>query len=157
MQITKKGKEQVFVGKAKCKVCGTEFTYEDNEVNTECSGYSHSSIHHKGMSFGDSTKTYNYYVVCPNCRSHVKTQSVKGRKTSIAAFVIAFSIILALCIFMISMFSPNGPICENCGHRTNKISEYNQYTCGYTGCKNLVGTHYTYHCRNCWEYYHIVK
>lgn len=157
MEIKKQGNSKNFVGKAKCKLCGCVFTYEDSDVFSKKTGYSHSGITHSGVHVGDSNIKYDYYVSCPNCQSYVKTESIKEKRDNCLLLALFTTICVILILVMVSFLIPTGIVCPKCGHRTDKISEYNQYRCPYYNCDKKEGTHIEYHCGNCWEYYHIVE
>ena len=157
MEVLKEGIEQVFTGKARCKQCGCEFTYEDSDVFSEKTGYSHTGMAHNGMYVGDSNIKSAFYVICPHCQCYVKAESIKQRKSSKLGLGIFVSIFVALIIVMLVMLAPkHGITCANCGERTTILSEYDQYQCPYYNC-NEPGKHITYHCEHCGESYHIIE
>lgn len=141
MEIKKEGNNKVFIGEAKCSLCGTQFTYEDSDAFSKKCGTSYTGVTHKGVHIGRSSIDYNYYVRCPKCNSLVKTNTIKGRCTNIILIIISLAVILSLLIWAFNFIGTHR--CYHC-NSTNLTKSESYY-------KPWPHDDYyiDYHCENC--------
>lgn len=160
MEIKKEGVEQVFIGEAKCKHCGCEFTYEDSDVFSENTGYSHNGVSYNNIYSGASSIQSSFYVICPHCQCYVKTESFKQKKSTALGLGLFITIATIFMIIVIAITTPKygkyNITCPKCGDRMTILSKYDQYQCSRYNCSK-PGTHITYHCDHCGEFYHVVE